>query len=81
MAIPDSWLRNQYDLFLSGFHMLVEMGGDIEGTDEFGRTRLIQAVISGHEKTAKVFISIFHCRISSEDRQFKFFFFVGGPKR
>ena len=39
--------------------MLVEMGGDIEGTDEFGRTRLIQAVISGHEKTAKVFISIF----------------------
>jgi hypothetical protein len=37
--------------------MLLEMGGDMEGTDEFGRTRLVHAVISGHEKTAKVFIS------------------------
>jgi hypothetical protein len=36
--------------------MLVEMGGDMEGTDEFGRTRLVHAVISGHEKTVKVFV-------------------------
>jgi hypothetical protein len=53
--------------------MLVEMGGDIEGTDEFGRTRLVQAVISGHEKTAKVLFSFIFSHLSLS-LSFLFFF-------
>ncbi len=34
--------------------MLIELGGEFDGIDEFGRTRLVTAVMNGELKTAKV---------------------------
>jgi hypothetical protein len=34
--------------------MLLDLGGEFEGIDEFGRTRLANAVLSGDEITSKV---------------------------
>jgi hypothetical protein len=34
--------------------MLIELGGEFDGIDEFGRTRLVTAIMNGELKMAKV---------------------------